>query len=397
MMKTGKKRARVLIAAVMAVMIAVLASFASAQLGEQSFAKLNFTDSTLTDAEIDSAETAFSDPGLLPGHPLYFLKAAKEKVQLLVEFDREKKASLHLRMAGKRLAEARALADRNMTGKAKESVMRFESEVELSDEGNGSVRERQEMLGKSGIMLQLLLDRLPEEAKPAIEKALNRSIETKVRIEIKEDARDDREKSRLLIKERVRDEQKKLKEIRSGLSERREKAEEAIRDADESLAELRAKLAANATNATNATTGAEIEKLLFLAEEKIASARTALNNSKFGEAYGQANAARQLVKNAERRLERGLERGEEKKEEKEEREEEKEEDEETGIDAEKKIRISDSVTKTTNRTAKAEIKIREKVKEEAENKTQAEKKTEIKIREKKEIKVADSVPIPSLP
>ncbi len=408
-MKTGKIQVSALIAAGMlaVIVIAVLASFVSAQLGEQSFPELNFTDSVLTDAELDAAEAEFSSHGLLPGHPLYFLKTVREKASLLVELEKEKKAKLHLKIARKRLAEARALADRNMTRQAKESITRFEDEVRLSAEGNlsnASATESREMLGKSSIVLGLLLDRLPEEARPAVERALNSSIKAKVRIEIREETkirgggRDGDEKSELIMQKRVEDEQKKAVRIRKELSERREKAEEAIEDAEESLAEFRAELAAK-ENITSANASAEIEKLLSLAEEKIVNARAALGNSKFGEAYGQANAAEQLVKNAGRRLEKRLEqkRGKDK--------EKDEEDEETEIEteAEKKIRIKGAV----NKTAETDIKIREKVKIGSGNKSGkrvVEERRENKgVKEEvKEIKKVEdiggsAVPLPSLP
>lgn len=55
-----------------------------------------------------------------------------------------------------------------------------------------------------------------------------------------------------------------------------------------------------------------VNELISQAEQKLAQAQDAFNETKFGEAFGLANVAEQLAKNAEKILERFLEKEEEK-------------------------------------------------------------------------------------
>ena len=84
-------------------------------LGSQSFGQgVNFHDGVITQAELELAGS-LPEPGILPDHPLYFLKRAGERVRLFLSFSDEGKASLHLNFAKLRLAETRKLAAKNKT------------------------------------------------------------------------------------------------------------------------------------------------------------------------------------------------------------------------------------------------------------------------------------------
>ena len=76
-------------------------------------------------------------------------------------------------------------------------------------------------------------------------------------------------------------------------------------------AEVKEKLLEVNITGLNATA---VTELALQSEQKIAKAREAFNETKFGEAFGLANAAEQLAKNAEKILERILELEEEEEE-----------------------------------------------------------------------------------
>lgn len=184
-------------------LITAAASTAHGQLGAQTVARINYSDNVLTEAEIEAAETAFAEPGLLPDHPLYFLKRLGEGVRLLFAFDGASRAKLHLEFAKARLAEAKQLIKENKTEKADETLEDFGKELDIIPKGIGAsasaVKESGDVLEKSGIVLALVMENAPEKAKPGLARALSNLIEKKVRIE-KSDA-SEAEISRELQKE----------------------------------------------------------------------------------------------------------------------------------------------------------------------------------------------------
>ena len=200
--------------AIMPFLIAILlVSPAYAQLGSQSFPKTDSGSGVSSEAELELAETTFSEPGLLPDHPFYFLKQFKEKIQLIVTFDEKEKTKLHLKLAKTRLAEAKVLLDKNKTKEAEESVKDFSREIEqVSGRNISGVHNRsQDVLRKSSVVLESILERVDEHAKPAIEKALNKSIEKSVRLEAEaNDSREDNE----LVEEKVKKELERRHELR---------------------------------------------------------------------------------------------------------------------------------------------------------------------------------------
>ncbi len=161
----------------------VLTSPVSAQLASQSFERINFSEDDVTGAKLEVAETTFSAPGILPNHPLYFLKRGFENFQMFFELDKEKKAKLHQDFAKSRLAEAKKLFDENNTNDAKKALDDFGAELNVSAElydsiGNNvsnSPRSREDFAAQSGIVLGIMLNKAPEHAKPAIMDALDKS------------------------------------------------------------------------------------------------------------------------------------------------------------------------------------------------------------------------------
>lgn len=160
--------------------IAVSPSYAFSQ----SFGKkdVNFQDDVITSTEIELAGT-LPDPGILPDHPLYFLKQAGERMMLFLAFNDEDKAGLHLGFAKARLAEAKQLVEH---GKSLEkSIDDFNLELNRAkDAKEARVRkEADDLEVRSTIVLAQVLEKVPAGAKPAIERALNSSIEKSGKIE----------------------------------------------------------------------------------------------------------------------------------------------------------------------------------------------------------------------
>ncbi|MBI4177133.1 MAG: hypothetical protein HY516_02100 [Candidatus Aenigmarchaeota archaeon] len=182
-----------LIMLVQMVMLAVLTSPVSAQIASQSFVHVDFADDNLTDAKLEVAETTFSEPGLLPNHPLYPLKRGFENIRLLLTFGNEKKAELHQEFAKTRLAEVKKLVEENNTFDVKRSLDEFDRELNDSENlyvkirKNNSVttKAREDFMIQSNLVLGSVLKKVPEQSKPSIEKVLNRSGERKLNIKFR--------------------------------------------------------------------------------------------------------------------------------------------------------------------------------------------------------------------
>ncbi len=193
------------------------------------FSTIYAQEAEATEAEIESAETEFSNPGLLPDHPLYFFKKIKERVQLFLVFDDEGKAKLHLHLAKTRLAEAKRLIEKNKTMEAEDILEEYNLELErfeVRHKGIGRnvstlVKESENVLQKSRIVLELVLAKAPEQARPGLERALNNSIEKEVRLKFRlENAT---EEERIEIREKIKEEIEKRHEIREKIREKIEK------------------------------------------------------------------------------------------------------------------------------------------------------------------------------
>ncbi len=180
--------------AIIAMMVIAPAYASHADLGSQVFAAINFSDDQITSAEAEAVRTMFSDPGWLPDHPLYFVKKIFEGVRMMLTFDSSQKADLHMEFAKTRLAEAKAMADKNKTKETRRAVEEFDEEIKGIGSGIGKnvsvLAKESESLEKSALVLGLVREKVPDEAKPAIEKAINNSVEKKVSL-AKETAKSD--------------------------------------------------------------------------------------------------------------------------------------------------------------------------------------------------------------
>jgi len=165
------------------------------QLGSQELAEIDFSDSVVTQAEVDVANQTFADPGIAPDSPFYFLKKFSESLRFMLA-SKEDKAKLRLEFAKTRLAEARFLMNKNKINDAIKFVAEYENEINRTEEeinrtrGLGKnvsaiARDMEDVLLKSALVLELVKQKAPDEAKPALERAINKSLEKRVRIKIK--------------------------------------------------------------------------------------------------------------------------------------------------------------------------------------------------------------------
>ncbi len=69
-------------------------------------------------------------PGILPDHPLYFLKDLKDKLRLFLTFNPEKKAKLLLELSDKKISMALGLSNKGKLRLALKTSLKAEKEFE---------------------------------------------------------------------------------------------------------------------------------------------------------------------------------------------------------------------------------------------------------------------------
>ncbi len=127
------------------------------------------------------------DPGMLPDSPFYFLKSLSENIGTIFTFGDNAKAERFLNLSEKRLSEAKALADKGNTEMAERAIERYQEQVENALSRAERARERGEdtddvltRVSEATLRHQETLadvyEKVPEEAKPAIERAMERAM-----------------------------------------------------------------------------------------------------------------------------------------------------------------------------------------------------------------------------
>lgn len=125
-------------------------------------------------------------PGILPDSPFYGLKRAFEGIGNVFTFGNERKAERAIKLSEKRLSEARAsveeekheLSERLMEDYEK-NLMKAEEIVERAQERGRNMTQVRERVAKATSrhieVLENVLEKVPEQAKPAIQRALESS------------------------------------------------------------------------------------------------------------------------------------------------------------------------------------------------------------------------------
>ncbi|MFH1714005.1 MAG: DUF5667 domain-containing protein, partial [Candidatus Nealsonbacteria bacterium] len=135
-------------------------------------------------------ETELPDPGMTPDSPFYFLEIIAEEVGTFFTFGDLKKAERHAALAAERLAEAKAVVEEGKSELAEKTLERYEMQLNNSIAraekamAKGKDTEKViEVLAKVGQatskhleVLAEVYEKVPDEAKPAIENAMKASI-----------------------------------------------------------------------------------------------------------------------------------------------------------------------------------------------------------------------------
>ena len=128
-------------------------------------------------------ETELPDPGWTPDNPLYFLERIAETTRTFFTFGDVKKAERYALLAAERLAEAQAVAEKDKPELVEKTLTRYENQLEKAlsrtekakNEGKNTKEVANiisEATQKHITVLEKVLEKVPEQAKPAIEQAI---------------------------------------------------------------------------------------------------------------------------------------------------------------------------------------------------------------------------------
>lgn len=128
------------------------------------------------------------DPGRLPGHPLYFLEKWGESIGTFFTFDDMAKTERHLFLAEKRIAEVKALAEKGRSDFAERTLEQYRRQLnqalDRAEKAKKKGLDTDEVLVKisdatfkHNLVLVEVYKKIPEKAKPAVQKAMEQSID----------------------------------------------------------------------------------------------------------------------------------------------------------------------------------------------------------------------------
>lgn len=136
-------------------------------------------EETVIVTQVNSDEYSLPYPGMLPDHPVYFVKMLRDRIQLWITRNPIAKVKLMLHFADKRIASSLALAEKGKTGlavttatKAEQYIERALEEVETIEGEDEAVsnfyNDLRSALVKHGEVLAGVKTRLPEETLESI-------------------------------------------------------------------------------------------------------------------------------------------------------------------------------------------------------------------------------------
>lgn len=122
-------------------------------------------------------------PGILPDSPFYFLKSWSESIGTFFTFGGVAKAERLLNLSKKRLAEAKALSTKGKPALVEKTIKRYQDQwinaLTKARETKAKGLDTDEVLAKVAeatlkhqVVLADIYERVPEQAKPAIERAM---------------------------------------------------------------------------------------------------------------------------------------------------------------------------------------------------------------------------------
>jgi hypothetical protein len=133
-----------------------------------------------------TGQEALPDPGITPDSMFYGLEKAFEKVQLTLARDEVSKARLRLELANERIAEGKSMVEKGKPEYLPDLVEEYEENLGKSQELAEAARAKgkqtfvvDELVAQATSVhvevLEDVLEKVPEQAKPAIEKAITSS------------------------------------------------------------------------------------------------------------------------------------------------------------------------------------------------------------------------------
>lgn len=131
-------------------------------------------------------EAELPDPGLTPDSPFYFLERISEGIGTFFTFGDLKKAERYAKLAAERVAEAKAVVDKGKPEAAEKALKRYEHQLskalakaETAKAKGKDIERVIEIVAiatsKHFTVLEGVLEKVPEAAKEAITKALEKS------------------------------------------------------------------------------------------------------------------------------------------------------------------------------------------------------------------------------
>lgn len=137
--------------------------------------------------DIYQVEEELADPGLLPNHPLYFLKTLSENIGTFFTFGQINRVNRQMFLAERRLAEAELLLAQGETERAEKMMNRYQKRfaralvlLERAKEDGQNTDEAMVKIAEKTLRHQMVLSRVynqvPEQAKDAIRQAMENSL-----------------------------------------------------------------------------------------------------------------------------------------------------------------------------------------------------------------------------
>ncbi len=271
-----------------------------------------FAEETSTDTATASENTASvadeleADPGMTPDSPLYGLKTSWERVQVAFTFNQEKKAQLELRLAEKKLLEVKKMAEKGNLKAMERAQLRHDALVEKAQERLSALEEdsdesnikstTEKVVGlQRAIMahenrIEVLKDilaekNLSEEARTAIDSAVERMENKTAAMEQKLEDKKDKIKTRLRAitaknASEVEDAIEKI-ENKTGLTDLDKKiAEKRIERTEEALKNLKERISDEKYAGLNLSA---VDTQIAEAEKTLADAKVLFTEGKYSE------------------------------------------------------------------------------------------------------------------
>lgn len=134
------------------------------------------------EAQVEEDDYSLPYPGILPDHPLYFLKMIRDRIKLWLVSNPLARAELMLHYGDKRIAASLSLAEKGKAGlavttatKAEKYLERVMNEAEgaaVDQDVTGFGKQAARAIQKHEKVLVGVMSLVPDEAKSAVEQAL---------------------------------------------------------------------------------------------------------------------------------------------------------------------------------------------------------------------------------